>query len=203
MISDPVVIRLYTKQKLSETQIAKKYSVSTNQIRRILDAHNVPRRSISEAVRYHHITKFNKRPFKLRQTLTQGERALRTAGTMLYWGEGAKRNGAVALTNSDPLMIMLFLRFLRDICGVNETRLRITLHYYTDLDPEILIPFWSRVTGVPRSQFHKPFLHSNTRGTYGTKSAYGTVCVQYSDSALLKVILGWIVEEQERFKLSL
>jgi hypothetical protein len=37
---------------------------------------------------------------------------LRLAGCMLYWAEGRKHKNALALINSDPDMLMFYLRFL-------------------------------------------------------------------------------------------
>lgn len=39
---------------------------------------------------------------------------LHVAGCMLYWGEGNKGKNDLAITNSDPDLLRLFLRFLRE-----------------------------------------------------------------------------------------
>ena len=88
MTQDERVIDFYISQKLSEMQVAKKLAISANRVRRILDRHKVVRRSRSEAVRYVYITKFNKKPFVLKGDLTITEQMLKTAGIMLYWGDG-------------------------------------------------------------------------------------------------------------------
>ena len=61
-------------------------------------------------------------------------------GVVLYWGEGYKRPivrkgkvktyHSVVLSNSDPLLIKIFLRFLREICGVEENFIRVNIHAY-------------------------------------------------------------------------
>lgn len=184
-------------QKLSEMQTAKLLSVSANKVRRILDRNNIQRRSRSDAITNLHITKYGKRPFVLREKLTERQKILKAIGVMLYWGEGTKKGLTVALANSDPDMIVVFLRFLREICGIDERRLRVGLHYYRDHDSKQLMSFWSRVTNIPIQQFDRPFLHAAGKGSYKSKSQYGTVSVRYSDFRLLKTLQQWMKEYQQ------
>jgi hypothetical protein len=55
------------------------------------------------------------------------KRELWLMGTMLYWAEGSKEKdyrpgSGVQFTNMDPLMICFFLRWLKEICGVDKKR---------------------------------------------------------------------------------
>ncbi|MBI5457077.1 hypothetical protein HY969_05050 [Candidatus Kaiserbacteria bacterium] len=198
MVPDKEVVDSYVERRLSEMQTAKRFSISANRVRRILDKYRVPRRSISDAITNLYITKYGKRPFELRHNLTRRQEILKAVGVMLYWGEGTKKGLTVALANSDPVMIQVFLRFLREICGVHEKRLRVGLHYYRDHDPKKLIGFWSQITKIPLSQFDRPFLHFAGKGSYKSKSQYGTVAVRYSDARLLKLLQLWIAEYQRQ-----
>jgi|SRR3989344_7224894 len=198
MVSDIQIVDGYEDQKLSEMQLAKLFSISPNRVRRILDQHQVQRRSISDAITNLNITKFNKRPFVAKTELNANEQMLKWAGVMLYWGEGTKKGASVALSNSDPLMVLVFVAFLRSICGVDEKRMRIGLHYYQDHNPDTLVAYWSKLTGVPKSQFDRPFLHNAGKGSYKLKSKYGTVAVRYSDTKLLTLIINWIVDAQRQ-----
>jgi len=192
------IIDFYVSKKLSEAQISERLSLSPNHVRRVLDANKVMRRNRSEAISYVYITKFNKKPFTPRENLSEKEQVLKIAGIMLYWGEGSKKGNTVALANSDPLMVSVFMKFLRDVCGIDDHRTRATIHYYDDHKPEELLRYWSRITKISKPQFYKPFLHSGTKGTYKKKSRYGTISVQYSDKKLLQLINGWIQEYQDR-----
>jgi hypothetical protein len=191
------IIQAYVNEKLSEQQTSLKYNVAPHKVRKILNSFNIPRRSRSEASRLLHITKFGARDFHLKEKLSFEEHQLKVAGTMLYWGEGTKRGGTVALSNSNPEMIKLFIRFLRIICGIDDARVHITLHHYEDHDPSEIMKFWSDLTEIPLSQFYKPYLHIRRKGTYRTPSKYGTISVQYSDSNLLEKILDWIKEYEK------
>lgn len=117
---------------------------------------------------------------------------------MIYWGEGTKSGNSVVLSNSDPKIIRLFLKFLRVICGVAEKRLRIVIHKYPDHDENKLREFWSNITKIPNSQFCKSFLHNKPTGNYKRISEYGTISLRYSDKTLLEIINRWISEYNEK-----
>ncbi len=195
MIDEKRIVDAYVHKHLSEMQIASNFSISPNRVRLILNAHKVPRRNRSEAIYYLNITKFAKKPYVLKKKLSIKDQKLKTAGIMLYWGEGTKKGSVVAFSNSDERMIRVFLHFLRIICGIHESRIRITIHYYADHNIKTLRSFWSQVTHVPEKQFYKPFLHVTTaRGSYRTKSVHGTISIQYADKKLLKQIVDWMHE---------
>lgn len=188
------IIDSYLVFKFSEQQIADKLLLGYERVRWVLKKYKVQKRSISEAVRYLHITKFKKKEFVLNTALTPEQEKLKIAGIMLYWGEGAKKGTNVAFANSDPVMITLFLRFLRKVCGIDEHRLHATLHHYPDLNEQKLRRFWSKTLDIPLKQFYRSYVHVNTKGSYKKKSIYGTLSVQYSDTKLLAQINAWIVE---------
>lgn len=192
VIGEDRIEKAYIDQKLSEKQISDEFNISPGKIRRILDSRHIVRRTRSEAIRCLYITKFGKKEYQLKSILSHEEELLKISGVMLYWGEGTKYGNKVAFSNSNPDMIRVFVKFLRVICGVDEKRLHVALHYYEDHIPTELTKFWSNVTGIPAEQFYKPFLHPRRdSGTYRNPSRYGTVSIQYSDSKLLKQIVSW------------
>ncbi len=185
------IIDLYLDKKLSAQQIASKLSIRLSHVLWVLKKYSVPKRSISDAISNIYITKFDKKPFKLKKKLSKKDELLKIAAVMLYWGEGTKSGGGVVLSNSNTKMIKLFLKFLREICGVDEGRLGVTLHLYEDHIAEVLIQEWSRIIGLPVTQFHKPFLHKKTKGSYREKSKHGTASLYYYDKKLLTLINSW------------
>lgn len=187
------IIDLY-KKGYSMMQIAQQFNLSVSTVRYWLEKNNIKRRSVSEAITNLHVIKFHKEPFKLKGSLSALDRELKISGVMLYWGEGAKNGNTVKFTNSDLEMIKVFLNFLRNICGISESRLKVLVHMYPDQDKNKLEQFWSNITNIPPNRFYKSYIHQGKIGTYKNKSKYGTLAINYSDKKLLKIILSWIEE---------
>ena len=85
------------------------------------------------------------------------DRDLLIAGAALYAGEGAKTNGKVSFANSDARMVSLFLIWLRTFFDPPEHRLRARVYLHQGLDLEAATRYWSDVTGIPATQFHRPY----------------------------------------------
>ncbi|PIR45221.1 MAG: hypothetical protein COV10_00545 [Candidatus Vogelbacteria bacterium CG10_big_fil_rev_8_21_14_0_10_51_16] len=188
------IVRLYVQEHLSMAQIAARLDISATTVQSYLIRGGIKRRTISEGVYQSYHSRFHKQAFVLKKKLTRAEFKLKVAGVMLYWGEGAKGHGSVRFANSDPDMIRLFLRFLREICGVDEKRITAIVHYYPDHNLHFLQDFWSKRTGIPLVRFYKPHMHTGRTGSYKTKSRHGTLAVNYCDKKLLGQILEWIQE---------
>lgn len=85
-------------------------------------------------------------------------RDLRLIGLCLYWGEGGKTHrGAVRISNSDPAVIRVMMRFFREICMVEEKKFRAHLHIHSPLNKEKAEKYWSKISGIPRTQFFKTY----------------------------------------------
>tara|TARA_B100000745_G_scaffold50559_2_gene30227 strand:+ start:6272 stop:6907 length:636 start_codon:yes stop_codon:yes gene_type:complete len=185
---------LYVQKKLSVKQISDLTNIKVWKVRSLLDSAGVKRRDRSEAIRYLNTTKHKKGSFTIKTKRGRKLEEIRIAGVMLYWGEGTKKGNGVVFSNSDPQMIQVFLQFLRNVCGVSEGRLRALIHLYPEHNKEKVTKFWSKITGIPMSQFSKPYVHKGGRGTYKTSAQYGTLSLRYSDKELLTIINGWIEE---------
>lgn len=196
---EDLIIKMYVEDKLSAMQISESMRLSVSKVVRILDSRHIQKRSISDAITQINITKFHKKPFQLKPKLSQTENDLKITGIMLYWGEGAKTSGTVKLANSDPRMIRVFLLFLRNICGVEEGRIKMIIHMYPDQDKIFLQEFWSSITGIESENFYKPQILAGKKGTYKKKSLYGTATIYYGDKRLLALLLRWIEEYKNIF----
>lgn len=136
---------------------------------------------------------------------TLSKRDLLMAGVSLYWAEGYKRpimvNGKaktshpVSLTNSDPKLIALFTKFLREVCGVQDDRISVGLRYFEHQDPAYLLNFWQKVVKMPASRFQKVIqtasISSKRIRPYNTLP-YGIVQIRVCDTSLFYKIMGWI-----------
>lgn len=192
---------LYHTKKHSVREISEITGVSMNSLYRLMRCYDLPRRNFFEA---NHI-RFQKKPlsFSLKKRLNERERQLKLAGTMLYWAEGAKgneKNGncTVDLANSNPSMVKLFLSFLRDICGIDEKRLRCFLYCHANQDIDGVKKYWSSITNIPLGQFTKPYIRKDFLPEKSGKMEYGLAHIRYSDKKLLLQIKKWINEYLEK-----
>ena len=118
------------------------------------------------------------------------DREFLVAGVALYAGEGSKRDGDVRFANSDPRMIAFFCAWLRRFFVIDEERLRVTLYLHQGLDLDEAEDFWSRLTGVPRTQFRKAYRAEPNGGIRHTKHVRGCPSVGYSSVAVSRMIRG-------------
>ena len=120
------------------------------------------------------------------------EREFLIAGVALYAGEGAKRDGAVKFANSDPRMIAFYCAWLRRFFDIDETRLRVRLYLHQGLDLDASVAHWSALTGIPPSQFQKPYRAAPDPSIRHTKHVHGCVSIDYSCSATHRSIMGLV-----------
>lgn len=82
---------------------------------------------------------------------------LHQMGCMLYWAEGAKTRNAIYFANSDPNMMRLFARFLREELDVSDGDIRILIHCHSDDPIEIkrIEQYWLELLQIPVSSLNK------------------------------------------------
>lgn len=124
---------------------------------------------------------------------------LKLVGVILYLGEGAKKSrGVVAMANSDPLVIKMMVRFLREICNVPENKFRGHIHTFTHADVEKTEKYWSQITGIPRKQFYKTYIKPSSASLQKRKTLpFGTFDLSVNDTKLFLTIMGWIERIKE------
>jgi hypothetical protein len=120
------------------------------------------------------------------------EREFLVAGVALYAGEGARRDGSVQFANSDPRLVAFFCSWLRKFFRIDESRLRVRIYLHQGLDLEAATSFWSQLTGIPESQFGKPYRAVLDPSRRHAKHVHGCVRVGYSCSATHRSIMGLI-----------
>lgn len=122
------------------------------------------------------------------------------AGLMLYWAEGAKGYyEKVAFSNSDPELVRLMMRWLREICHVEETHFRISLYIHKFHVRKNVRNFWSKVTGVPIGQFRKEVIKPTIHSQRTNKLYEGTCRVDITRADLFRRIMGWEMGIKEYF----
>lgn len=172
---------------LSMREVGQNINKSTSAIISAMKRHHISRRHASVT----RSSQFSKSPlsFQVKPKLSEKDKQLKTAGLMLYLGEGAKSpNGQVNFTNSDPESIVLFLRFFRKIYNPQESRLRCRLYCFSNLNINKEIEYWSKLTQIPLLQFSKPYI-AKPKTQKHVKITHGVCHIVYSDKRLLDQIL--------------
>jgi transcriptional regulator with XRE-family HTH domain len=99
------------------------------------------------------------------------DRELLIAGAISYWCEGAKarpgRHGdgrRVSFVNSDPSLVLLYLRFLA-VAGVAREDLTFRLAIHETADVKAAEAFWLQVTGSQPEQFRRTTIKEHNPAT--------------------------------------
>jgi hypothetical protein len=120
------------------------------------------------------------------------DRELLVAGLALYAGEGAKRDGAVAFSNSDAGLIRFYCHWLRRFFEIDEGRLRLRIYLHQGLDIDEAHDFWSGLTEIPHSQINKPYRAAPDAALRNSKHPFGCATVTYNCSVTHRQIIGMI-----------
>lgn len=126
------------------------------------------------------------------KNISQGD--LRLIGLCLYWGEGGKTHkGAARISNSDPAIIKVMMRYFREICTVEEKKFRAHLHIHSHLDVEKAEKYWSSISGIPRGQFFKTYAKPSIASKNKKDSLpYGTFDIYVCNTKLFLQIIAQI-----------
>jgi AcrR family transcriptional regulator len=84
-------------------------------------------------------------------------RPLHLTGCMLCWAEGAKDPNSMYFTNSDPNMLGLYLRFLRQEMNLEEAAITVRIHCHTNDPHEIrrIEQYWLSLLNLPDTAIRK------------------------------------------------
>lgn len=126
-------------------------------------------------------------------------------GITLYWAEGYKRptfkNGRelpshpISLTNADPLLVQMFLRFIREICKVPEEKITADLRIFKHINENEAVMYWSKETRIPPVRFAKVhiFVSQSSKGKKPfNRLPFGVIQIRINDTHLFHKIMGWI-----------
>ena len=186
MITKERVKGLYSKG-FSMMEIAQEIGHSLSGVKYWMDKLNIPRRSRSEA----NYLKYNPAgdPFKIKKLKTRKDIELFNLGIGLFLGEGTKKTKHhVILTNTNPKILKLFLKFLKEICGVKNRKIKVALNIFDDVDLKEALSFWRKSLRISSSMFRTSIIRKSRGGTYKNKSKYGTLTIYVSNTKLKKLI---------------
>lgn len=118
------------------------------------------------------------------------DREFLMAGLGLYAGDGAKSGTSVHFANSNPDIVAFFCRWFRTFFDVDESRLRITLYLHAGLDLDAAEDHWAAVTGIPTTQFNKPYRAVPDDTRRSNRHVRGCCHVRYHSVSDLRMLLG-------------
>jgi len=83
---------------------------------------------------------------------------LMLVGAALYWGEGANKipergYQSVAFTNSNPQMIKIFLRYVREVLQISDEKMKPGVIVHPNINPEDAKEYWAKVTNLAKEKF--------------------------------------------------
>lgn len=129
------------------------------------------------------------------------KRDLWMIGLGLWIGEGSKTMEQIRLVNSDPRVVRLFIRWLREICELQDENITIAMHLYPDSDELSSMKYWMNITKLPKKQFRKTQIDrrlDKKRLKIG-KTPYGTLHISVASNLnpekgvrLYRRMMGWI-----------
>lgn len=116
-------------------------------------------------------------------------------GSALYLAEGLKKQRQVQITNSDPKVIQIAMRWLLIVCNVPIKNIMASIHLYPDIKEARAIRFWSEITKLPRSQFQKTIIDRRLKVSKFKHGIlpFGTLKLRIRKGGVLfEKISGWI-----------
>jgi len=91
-------------------------------------------------------------------------------------------------------MVVLFLRFLREVMQISEEKLRPIVQIHKNIKPKLAIIFWAKITNIPKERFH--ITHQVSRASKGKRPynslPYGTFKLDVVGRQNFFKIKGWI-----------
>jgi transcriptional regulator with XRE-family HTH domain len=134
----------------------------------------------------------------LGRELARSPTRLHLAGCMLYWSEGSKDRNVVRLTNSDPDLLALFVRFLRECYAVPPERIALSVncHLNNGLQLAEIEAWWLERLGLPVMSLRKAAVNTASRASRWRRNVlvYGTARVSVCSTAIVQSIYGAIQE---------
>ena len=194
MINKKLLHDLYCNKRLSMVQVADKLKIMPRKVEYWLKKYNIPRRSRSESAYIKQNP--NGDPFKIKRNLNKNEKELFIAGLMTFWAEGSRKNKhSVRLANLDHRMIQLFLKFLRELCGVKEDKISLYVRLYKNFDKNKAQLYWSKLLIIPKSQVYI-YAHTDKRSKISKQwSKYGIATLEFHNTKLRK----WLEDSIEKY----
>jgi hypothetical protein len=129
--------------------------------------------------------------------LAQSGDALHRMGCLLHWAEGSKSRNMARLTNSDPDLLSLYVRFLRECYEVPVERITLSgsFHLGNGLTIEEIQAYWLQALDLPAASWRKPSIVAASADELKRgRLPYGTLSVTVCSVIVVQSIYGAIQE---------
>lgn len=114
-------------------------------------------------------------------------------GVALYWGEGGKTQQTARLSNSDPEVIKIMMRFFTQYSDVPLEKFHGHVHTFSQSNAKKAVAYWSRITGIPRGRFYKTYVKQSIASKQKRNTLpYGTLQIYIHDTHFFFRLMGWI-----------
>jgi predicted transcriptional regulator len=111
----------------------------------------------------------------IKEVGTLSSRELFLIGVALYWSEGFKKDSQVGFSNSDPSMINIFIKWLKEYFGyaVDDLIPRVAVNISHKNRIDKIQKHWSMVIGIPIENFQKPYYQNfKWKKVYNNPNSY-------------------------------
>ncbi|MGZ8693451.1 MAG: helix-turn-helix domain-containing protein [Gaiellaceae bacterium] len=124
---------------------------------------------------------------------------MHAGGCMLFWAEGSRHRNAVHFTNSDPVMVAFFARFIRRFFAPPDERMRVWCKLHADHEERQseIEEFWLRTVGLPRACLIKSTVNVHSAASRRKRTnmlPYGTCRLSVHSTQIVQHIHGAIQE---------
>ena len=121
------------------------------------------------------------------------------AGAILYWAEGAKTRNHLALNNTDPRALRLFIAWLRRYVD-RDAEFSMQLHLHEGNDESAAKRYWRRETGLDDANFYRTFIKPRGTGHRKNHLEHGVCTVKMRRCANgWNIVMAWIDALAEQF----
>lgn len=115
-------------------------------------------------------------------------------GCILYWAEGSKKRNSAVLANTDPQIIIAFVRCLTEFFKVDKAQMKLWVRAYADngVDEQAVSEYWSSKTGIADIKVQFDVDGRNRSGKKKNVHPYGICEISVHDTKLVQRIYGAI-----------
>lgn len=114
---------------------------------------------------------------------------MKIALASLYMGEGAKKDGSIALASTDSRILRFYINALKHAYNVPISTFRIELHLREDQSELSMLRYWLQVLDLPITTKHRIYKDPRTKGKATHKGYHGVCLVSGGGVAVQRELL--------------